>query len=116
MEDLRAHDDVDAAVGEGQSQRIAAHGKAHGQPAGARELERRVQADGRQVHAALLSEYSGATGDVAEARSDIEKHGAAWQVAHRLLQCVEDRAQSTEQSVGAHDIRKRARLQVRIYV
>ena len=39
MQDLRAHDDVHAPVGERQAQRIAAYGEAHTLSAGARELE-----------------------------------------------------------------------------
>jgi hypothetical protein len=116
MQNLRAHCDVDAAVGEREAQRVTANGNAHRLPAGPRELENRIETDGGQLDAPPAGQLSGATGDVAEPGSYIEDRSRGRQVADYSLELVDGRAQSTEKRVGARHVGEGARHQPAIGV
>jgi hypothetical protein len=114
MQNLRAHYDVDTPIGERETQRVSTHGEGHRSPAGARQLEYRIQAHRREVYPFFGCEALRVGWYVAESGPDVEEGGAAWKLTDGVVELVDRRAQSTEQRVGSRYIGKRPRHHSRI--
>src|SRR5437773_9545164 len=85
MQDLRAHYDIDAVVGEGKSERVPAHGVVVATTIALDEHTRDVEADRSQCHAARGSGSAGGSGDVGCSGSNVEQHRTFRQLSeHRL--------------------------------
>ena len=93
MEELRAQDDVHAAVGKGERERIAADGGTEALPGGRDECRDAVQAEGVKLHAVPAGHLARTGRDVGESSADVE-HGDVFLAANH---CGLDRGAKREQ-------------------
>src|SRR5207248_5526423 len=96
MQDLRAHHDIDAAVGEWKAESIPANRVTHRVPARNCELACRVETYCPEVQATLFGNRPRTAWDVAQARSNVEQRRVASQRAESILDLVDRRADPAE--------------------
>ena len=96
MQHLRAHDDVDTIVREGQTSCVGMNRKSHRGTAGYRQAPCGIEADGRQLDALFPGDRSGAAGNVAQPSTDIEQRRFRRQFPECFFDLGDGRADSAE--------------------
>ena len=73
MEKLGTEDDVDTAIGEGESEGVGADGVIHAMARGGHEVERTIDRDRAQCQAPAPGDLARAPGKVGASRADVEQ-------------------------------------------